>query len=126
MLTVPGRAATAAIMLAAVTAGLTACGGSSSNSDGSAGGRPSVSPRPFNTAQTAEIQQCLKAAGIKLPKNASGFNGTPPSNLSPPANGTPPSNFSPPTGAGNGLFGNKKVQQALKACGITLPSQPSR
>jgi len=117
----------AALAAAAVTGGITACGGGSSSGTG-AQTQPTAQPtasRPAVPVQNAATRQCLKAAGIKLPKApAGGFNGTPPSNFTPPPNGTPPSNFTPPAGAGG--LNNTKVQQALKACGISVPTPPAQ
>jgi hypothetical protein len=113
-----------------MAASLAACGGSSGGSDASSGSQPQVQPSAGGNFQ--EVQQCLDAAGIKLklPSGApSGFaGGTPPSGA---PTGAPPSGApsfdpgqSPPGGAGAGLFNNPKVQRALKACGIELPSAP--
>jgi hypothetical protein len=116
----------AALTVPALIVGITACGGGSSSGTG-AQTQPTVQPtasRPaVNPVQNAATRRCLKAAGIKLPKTPAGVNGTPPSNFTPPPNGTPPSNFTPPAGAGG--LNSTKVQQALKACGITVPSSPS-
>ena len=117
----------AALTVPAVIVGITACGGGSSSGTAaqtqptaqSTASRPAVNP-----IQNAATRRCLKAAGIKLPKTlAGGSNGTPPSNFTASPNGTPPSNFTPPAGAGG--VNSTKVQQALKACGITVPSTPS-
>jgi hypothetical protein len=113
----------AALTVPAVIVGITACGGGSSSGSG-ARVQPTASRPAVNPVQNAATRRCLKAAGIKLPKtSAGGTNGTPPSNFTAPPNGTPPSNFTPPSGAGG--LSSTKVQQALKACGITVPSSPS-
>ena len=75
----------------------------------------------------AKIQQCLQAAGLSLPT----WSFAPPSGAFPSGrfpNGSfpsgsfaPPSgSFAPPGGLG-GTFNDPKVQEALKACGISLP-----
>jgi hypothetical protein len=113
----------AALAVPALIVGIAACGGGSSSGSG-AGAQPTASRPAVNPVQNAATRRCLKAAGIKLPKtSAGGTNGTPPSNFTAAPTGTPPSNFSPPAGAGG--LNTAKVQQALKACGITVPSSPS-
>ena len=113
----------AAALTVPAVIGITACGGGSSSSTG-AGAQPTASRPAVNPVQNAATRRCLKAAGIKLPKTPAGAtNGTPPSNFTASPNGTPPSNFTPPAGAGG--LNSTKVQQALKACGITVPTSPS-
>lgn len=123
------------LLAAALVAG---CGGGGSSSASGAapatsgpttapGAGPTGSPgagRGFggqNPQQLAAIRQCLRAAGIPLPS----FD--PSRRFSP---GATPS-FSPrprPTGSGGAgpggrrLFADPKVQAALKACGITVPT----
>jgi hypothetical protein len=113
---------------------LAACGGSSSGS-ASASATPTARAtggfrgNGANSAEYAKIQACLSAAGISLPTRSnfprpSGTAmGTPPTG----ANGTPPTGGVRPSGGrgfggGGGQFANKKVQAALKACGITIPT----
>jgi hypothetical protein len=117
----------AALTVPALIVGITACGGGSSSGTGAQTqptAQPTASRPAVNPVQNAATRRCLKAAGIKLPKTPAGAtNGTPPSNFTASPNGTPPSNFTPPAGAGG--LNSTKVQQALKACGITVPTSPS-
>jgi len=107
---------------------LTACGGSSGSSSGTpsgpgAGGAPSIS-----TQELTKIQDCLKAAGIDVPTFPSGRPSGIPTALPSGApsfdpNQPPPSGF---PGGGSGGLNDPKVQQALNACGISLPAaQPN-
>ncbi|MDQ1680711.1 MAG: hypothetical protein QOI42_1570 [Frankiaceae bacterium] len=120
------RHATFPIALALVAGVATACGGSGTGST-----TPATSPtaaatsRPgISSADRTKIQQCLTAAGISLPPIPGG--GTRPS-------GGPRPGFTPPANGGGGgagggaggLFQNPQAQQALKACGITLPQRSS-
>ena len=75
----------------------------------------------------AKIQQCLQAAGLSLPTGSfappSGAfpSGRFPNGSFPSGSFAPPSgSFAPPGGLG-GTFNDPKVQEALKACGISLP-----
>jgi len=73
----------------------------------------------------AKIQQCLAAAGLSLPTGSfSPPSGAFPSGQFPTGSFTPGSfpsgSFAPPGGLG-GAFNDPKVQQALAACGISLP-----
>lgn len=106
---------------------LTACGGSSSSTSrpsrpGAAGGQS------ISAQELAKIQDCLKAAGIDVPTFPSGRPSGTPTALPSGApsfdpNQPPPSGF--PGGSGGG-FNDPKVQQALAACGISLPTpQPN-
>lgn len=96
-----------------------------SNPDGGPGGFRGLADNP-------QVKQCLDAAGITLPTPT--FTGPRPTfspgerpTFSP---GTTPS-FTRGPGAG-GFFGGQnsaefqKIQQALQACGITLPSRGPR
>jgi hypothetical protein len=118
----------AACLVVAVVV-LAGCGSSSGSSSTASSKKTTAAARPSGAptggaqaGQLAEIQACLKAAGISvdLPTGRPSFSAgaTPPSG-SPPAGG----------GAGGGLgavFNDPKAQAALKACGITLPTgQPS-
>jgi hypothetical protein len=126
-----------------VTVSLIAGCGSSSGSGGPAGGSaaasaaaPTSSPSASggqrfggqNSAEFAKIRQCLQAAGISLPTPSvrpSFSPGQPRPSRSP---GQPRPSRSPGQGgfgAGRGMFNDPKVQAALKACGITLPSPGS-
>ena len=75
--------------------------------------------------ETARIRQRLQAAGISLPTPSARPSFSPrPS----PTPGVPRPSRSPGQGgfgAGRGLFNDPKVQAALKACGVTLPSPGS-
>ena len=75
-------------------------------------------------ADFQKIQDCLTAAGITLPTPSGTFRpptGTPPSGG---PEGTPPSGAPRDGGGGfgGGRFADPKVQAALKACGITVPT----
>ncbi|MCW2529357.1 MAG: hypothetical protein JWM76_4217 [Pseudonocardiales bacterium] len=144
-MTRPVRIAVTTVALAASTLGLVACGGKSGSSTASttsaaasASGSASASNGGRAGGRFGEIysdpkvQACLKAAGITVPTAAArpsgSFTGTRPSNF---PSGERPSNFpsgARPSGAGaGGGFGNsaesEKIQAALKACGITLPTR---
>jgi len=75
----------------------------------------------------AKIQQCLQAAGLSLPTGSfappSGAfpSGRFPGGSFPGGSFAPPGgSFAPPGGLG-GALSDPKVQEALKACGISLP-----
>jgi hypothetical protein len=119
-----------ALAAVSITAMAAACGGGSGATGG--GGttgptsRPTGSggPRPggfADSAQFQKIRECLTAAGISLPSPSGGFrSGTragPPSGS--PSGPRPSGSF--PAG-GNRMFDDPKVQAALKACGITIPT----
>jgi hypothetical protein len=123
------RPRTKLVAAAAVTvfvgASLAACS-SGNESTPSTGSEPQTQPSLGGNFQ--EVQQCLDAAGIKLklpsgaPTDVAG--GTPPSGA---PTGTPPSfdpGQAPQGGPGAGLFNNPRVQRALKACGIQVPTAP--
>jgi len=102
---------------------MAACGGSSSSTSSSTGFRPGGAS-PISAQEQAKIRDCLKAAGIDLPTfpsgGPSGFPSAPPSGVpSFDPNQAPPSGF---PGGGNGGFNDPKIQQALTACGISLPT----
>jgi hypothetical protein len=133
------RAAAAGLALTLGTAGLAACsGGSSGTSATSASASASVSAsasatRGFggNVFGSAKVQTCLKAAGITVPTGRAG--GFPSGSRSRPSGSFPSRSFpsgSRPSGAGGGFGGNsaqsQKIQAALKACGITLPTGGNR
>jgi hypothetical protein len=93
--------AVAAFMVVAVTA----CGGGAA-----AGG-----PRGMDEQTRQQVEQCLQAAGIAVPTPGPRPTDRPTER---------PTDRPRPTGApGGGMFGDPKVQAALKACGITLPSR---
>jgi len=114
-----------AALLTTVALSITGCGGGSSSS--AAGSQtPPAAPAGVDPAQMKAIRQCLKAAGLNqaIPKGApSGMPTDLPSDLpSNPPSGVPtdiPSNFS---GGPGGQLNNPKIQAALKACGIQLPT----
>jgi hypothetical protein len=129
----------AALAIGAGTLALlvTACGSSSGGSGGTGGDTPQGQPSFGGNFQA--IQQCLDAAGIKLPSRPSGapsgFPSGAPSGFPSGAPSGVPSGFpslspgqTPPggfgSGQGAGLFNSPKVQRALMACGIQLPSSP--
>ena len=96
--------AVAAFMVVAVTA----CGGGAAAS-GSGG------PRGMDEQTRQQVEQCLQAAGIAVPTPGSRPTERPTDR---------PTDRPRPTGApGGGMFGDPKVQAALKACGITLPNR---
>ena len=126
--------AAGSVVLLGLTLGLSACGGSGSTA-------PASSPSASATAggalggqgaqggqQMQQIQACLKAAGITVtrpsgPPDGGAGGGTPPSGR--PSRGAAPSG-APSGGPGGGRgginFDDAKVQAALKACGITVPT----
>lgn len=113
--------------------GLTACSGSkaspaASSASVSASASASASGSPGQRANRAgafadpKVRQCLTAAGITLPSRAPGER--PSGSARPSGTGARPSGVRP-SGAG-GFFNagqNTKIQQALKACGITIPNR---
>jgi hypothetical protein len=127
------RTLTVAVLGPVLAISLAACGGSSSGST-SAAATPTARPtggfrgNGANSAEFAKIQSCLSAAGISLPTRS---NFPRPSGT---ATGPRPTGVRPsggyggvrPSGGrgfgGGGQFANKKVQAALKACGITIPT----
>jgi hypothetical protein len=149
-MTRPVRIAVTTIALAASALGLVACGGKSGSSSTST---TSTAAAPGSTSSSnargagrfgqiyrdPEVRACLKAAGITVPTGGSrpsgSFTRARPSDFpsgerpSDFPSGQRPSDFpsgARPTGAGGG-FGNsaeaEKIQAALKACGITLPTR---
>jgi hypothetical protein len=116
---------------------LVACGSSNSASttpgqDGasspvSAPAGSAAPPGPGgNGVDLSKMQSCLKAAGISLP-TPTGAPGTPPGGTP----GTRPSGAprTPPGGGAGGpggLFSDPKVQAALKACGLNVPTMTGR
>ncbi|MEO8517929.1 MAG: hypothetical protein ABI438_02025 [Dermatophilaceae bacterium] len=77
----------------------------------------------FDSAQLQQVQDCLKAAGVAVPTAPpSGF---PSGDFTPGAGRPSGGTGGPGAGAGaGGLFNNPEAQAALKACGITLPTNP--
>ena len=118
--------ATAALLMT-VALSITGCGGSSSSNTTSNQTSP-AGPSGVDPTQIKAIRQCLKAAGLtqSIPSGAaSGIPSNLPSNLPSGAPTDFPSNFSGgPGGAGGpgGQFNDPKIQAALKACGIQLPT----
>ncbi|HVP02674.1 MAG TPA: hypothetical protein VMT10_08900 [Solirubrobacteraceae bacterium] len=124
---------------AALVLGLTACGGSSGqNATASAdpgiaqgGGARQGGPAMF---ANAKVRACLRKQGVAFPGRPSGGQGgQPPSGQTGTApQGTPPGapqGGQPPSGIGSGgtpanSAQFKKLQAALKACGVTMPSGP--
>ena len=110
---------------------VSACGSSNGGGSDNSGATPPQGQPSFG-ANLPEIQQCLDAAGIKLPGRPSGapsgFPSGAPSGFPSGAPSFSPGQ-SPPDGfdggQGAGLFNNPKVQRALKACGIQLPTSPN-
>ncbi len=108
------------------TVGLSACGGSTNTPatpTATTSGAPSA---PSNGAAAArgararlfadpKVQQCLDAAGIKVPQGR-------------PSGSPRPSSSPQPGGgaAGAGSAEMQKITAALKACGITVPTRPRR
>jgi len=136
-MTLPRRAATLA-GAALLTAGLLAgCAGGSATG-GSASGAAGAAPTP--TGQSAApggpggaqaqqrftaIRSCLQAAGIAVPTPSGSrrsFTRTPGVTPSPRPSGS--GGFR--RGGFGGMFADPKVQAALKACGLTLPSPGGR
>jgi hypothetical protein len=121
------RHAMTAAALASVLA-LTGCGSKdqAGSAQGAAPSRPTGVPGGFDPAQLKQVRSCLKAAGLadRLPKDLP--TGVPSGMPSGGATGSPPSGFpsdlpsgGPPSG-GFGALQSSDVQQALKACGISL------
>ncbi|MGX7679889.1 hypothetical protein ACSMXN_13440 [Jatrophihabitans sp. DSM 45814] len=123
---------------------LAACSSSSSKSPAAASSAASTS-RGAGQGRggagffaNAQVQACLKAAGISIPsagaRPSGSFNrpsGRPTGTFSRPPggfrSGARPSGVRP-SGGGFGAFGGAegtKIQAALKACGIALPSRPA-
>jgi hypothetical protein len=139
-----------AVIAGAVLAGvvgIAACGGGSSNTAASASATPSATATSSAPAGTGgaggarnnpyanpTVQACLKAAGIAVPTFAAGAR--PSGSFTRPSGSftRPSGSFTRPSGsftrgAGGGGFGGgtdspefQKIQQALTACGITLPT----
>jgi hypothetical protein len=94
-----------------------------------AGGSPQVDPDQFQA-----IQDCLEAAGLgsALPSGVpSGMPSDLPSDMSGMPSDLPtdlPTDLPSDFGGfpGGGQFDDPQVQAALKACGIELPTTPSR
>ena len=113
---------------------LAACSNSKSSTPtttptASASSSPTVAASPpaaGASGNLSAVQQCLQAAGITLPSAPAG--GSFPAGASLPAGGARPTGGFPsgaiPSGVagGGGAFNNSQVQEALKACGISLPS----
>ena len=100
-------------------------------------------PGGFDPAVIQQMQTCLQAAGITMPSAPSGVPGggftpgaTPPSGATPGPDGGFTPGATPPSGAnagpggggpgGGGMFNTPEAKAALKACGITVPTNPAR
>ena len=86
-----------------------------------------VSPQAgVASGNLSAVQQCLKAAGVTLPSAPAGAGGSFPAGASPLPGGSRPAGGFPsgaiPSGGAGGAFNNPQIQEALKACGITMPS----
>jgi hypothetical protein len=127
---------TASLLIAGLS--LTACGGGAKSGSATPSASSSSSASSTATRQggagglfaNAQVQQCLKAAGITLPTPTGSRPNRPSGSFTP---GERPSDR--PTGSftrgaggfGGGFFGAdpaqaQAIQAALKACGITLPT----
>ncbi len=121
--------------VALASVGLTACGGSSATPAAAPAATTSAAPAPAAGAAGGgggaraqlyadpKVQQCLQAAGIKIPQGRP--SGTPRPSGQPRPSGTERPSGTPGQG-GVGSAEMQKIQAALKACGIALPARPSR
>ncbi len=118
--------------------GLAACGGGSAPPSSAqslagatvqpSGGRSGQDGGPGDGQRGAEfekIRQCLQAAGIPVPTFSPGGPGGRTGTFT----GRPTFSGPRPSGGFGGGFGrdflnDPKAQQALKACGLTLPTRP--
>jgi hypothetical protein len=132
-------AAPAMLVAALLGAGtLAACGGSGSSSgtstSTSSAASGSAAAGGAGLFSSAAVQTCLKAAGITVPTGGARPSGSAglgelPSGVRPsgarPSGGSGMPSGARPSGAGGGFGGadNAKIQAALKACGITLPTR---
>jgi len=121
------------VVLASV--GLTACGGSSGTPAAAPAATTSAAPSATAGAGAAraqlfadpKVQQCLQAAGIKVPQGRPSGESRP--SGTPRPSGEPRPSGTARPGAGQGGAGSaemQKIQAALKACGIQTPARPSR
>ncbi|ODU00678.1 MAG: hypothetical protein ABS81_22905 [Pseudonocardia sp. SCN 72-86] len=95
-----------------VAVAVAACGGGDQPTT-QAASTAAPGARDMDPAQRQKIDQCLQAAGIPVPTQQPRPSGEPrPSGQPRPSGGAR---------AGGGQFADPKVQQALQACGITLP-----
>jgi hypothetical protein len=123
----------------AFSAASLACAGSLAACSNSKTSTPTTTPTPSASASASTpasarsaqpsgnlsaVQQCLKAAGITLPSAPAG--GSFPAGASPQPGGSRPAGGFPsgaiPSGGLGGAFNNPQAQEALRACGITVPS----
>jgi len=114
-----------AALLTTVALSITGCGGGSSSTSASSQ-TPPTAPSGVDPTQLNAIRHCLKAAGLgqSIPQGApSGIPSNLPSDLPSGAPTDIPSNFS---GGPGGQFNSPKIQAALKACGIQLPTPQGR
>ena len=121
----------------AVLIAVSACSQSASTTPSSAPSTAASSAQPGGPGgfpgggDFTKIQQCLEAAGLSLPTGSfAPPSGAIPSGRIPtgsfpagpfPSGGFPGGSFAPPGGLGGGLS-DPKIQQALAACGISLPN----
>jgi hypothetical protein len=132
----------AMVAVAGCAAGLAACSSGSKSAAAATSSATGSAPAPSGSAGAGrrgafadpKVTACLKGAGITLPNRVrpSGSRSAFPSGSARPSgprpSGSRASGF--PRGGGFGGFGNsaqaKKIQVALKACGITLPTGGNR
>ncbi len=128
------RALILPIAALAVLLAVAACTQSASTTPSSAPATAASSAQPGGPGgfpgggDFTKIQQCLEAAGLSLPTGSfAPPSGAIPSGLfpggsfRPNASFRPSGSFAPPGGLGGGLS-DPKIQQALAACGISLPN----
>jgi ABC-type phosphate transport system substrate-binding protein len=137
------RYAIAGVLTLAAAGVLSGCGSGSSGSSAAISSKTAVAGQPSqggSSTQMAAIQKCLSAAGINMPTPPSGQSGQgggqPGQNGAQPSgqptgapSGMPsagqsgqPSNGAAAGGQAGGMFSDAKVVAALKACGITVPT----
>ena len=124
------RTVAGSAVLLALTAGLSACGSPAGSRDAPSGTSTAAAAgqrggRDGGGAQFQAIRECLSAAGIAVP--------TPTARPSRVPSGAPDGGAAPSGAASDGPraggprgggidFSDKKVQAALKACGIAAPT----
>lgn len=102
-------------------------GGNGQGDAGQQGGRP---PGPGAMAQDPKLASCLRKQGVRLPsRNRPPGQGQGTAPQGPPdgqaPGGRPPAGGAPPNGGrprDSGQF--KKMQRALKKCGVQMPAPP--
>lgn len=145
--TTTSRLMAGAIALVATASLLTACGSDSETADPAASGTTQpgtgaatngpggAGPGGMSEKDLAKIRSCLKAAGLEdaMPSGRpsdrpSGMPSDMPSEMPSEMPSDMPSDMpsgAPSGGPGMGGFFTEEVRQALQACGIELPQQPS-